>query len=89
MITEGAVCASVCLCARAHVRAYTIPMLLPFCFSLALIEIHRRNLNEIQMGFMANCWGSGNTQIDLMMIQCISPSNECLIRPLAETIIAA
>lgn len=80
MITEGATCVSVRVCVHNSDA-------LPVCLSLCLIEIHRRNLNEIQMRFIANCSSSGNIQIDLMMIQCISPSNESLIRPLAEIII--
>lgn len=57
-----------CVCARARVCVHNSDAV-PVCLSLGLIEIHRRNLNEIQMRFMANCWGSGSTQIDLMMIQ--------------------
>ena len=74
------VCVCVCVCAHPHFQCYA-------CLfeSLCLIEIHRRNLNEIQMRFIANCSSTGNMQIDLMMIQCISQSNESLIRPLEDT----
>lgn len=56
-----------------------------FSVFLSLIEIHKRNLNEIQMRFIANCSSTGNTQIDLMMIQCILEPNESLIGPLEDT----
>lgn len=46
------------------------------CLNLCLIEIHRRNLNKIQMRFIAKCSSTGNMQIGLMMIQCILQSNE-------------
>lgn len=52
------------------------------CLHLCLIEIHRRDLNKIQMRFIAKCNNTGNMQIDLMMIQCILQSNESLIKPL-------
>lgn len=80
MITAGAERVCVCLPKLPHFQRYA-------CLfeSLRLIEIHTRNPNEIQMRFIANCSSAGNMQIDLMMIQWISQSNESLIRPLEGT----
>lgn len=82
MITAGAERVCVCVCACTHPYLQCCACLFE---SLCLIEIHRRNLNEIQMRFIANCSSTGNMQIDLTMIQCILQSNESLIRPLEET----
>lgn len=73
MITAGAVC--VCACVYVHISNSV-----PVCLNVCLIEIHWRNLNEIQMRFTANCSSTGNMQIDLMMIQY-----ESVIRPLEDT----